>query len=266
MRRATRYAFTFNTRRQYQPAGHKFAGQVISVEAVHEADEITVKFYDRSRGLDGAFKTALTVAATESAIVALVMDFYDNNRHVAIDYFEHLEREAAKAAAPRPRAITKPSRQRAPTAEQLAALQAWRDAMGKQWRSKLLAAWERAGEGYSAYVPALQHLRNTFGPSWLVRVKLAPTPSSPPAISGAAFDGCTGAAAAEPEPELGETPQAKALAAAAATPARIKFEILIRAALEVLDEPSLTEEQRALADAIYGACNSLEYTFDDVPS
>jgi phage/plasmid primase-like uncharacterized protein len=55
----------------------------------------------------------------------------------------------------------------APTAGQLAALEAWKLANGRRWRSKLLDAWERSGEGVIGYAPELQQLRNSFGSAWL---------------------------------------------------------------------------------------------------
>lgn len=64
---------------------------------------------------------------------------------------------------------------------QLAALNAWRMAMGKAWKAKLLAAWESAGAGYSAYAPELQQLRNGWGPSWLKGFKIPPKTECEPA-------------------------------------------------------------------------------------
>jgi hypothetical protein len=59
-----------------------------------------------------------------------------------------------------------------PSPEQLAALQAWANVYGTRWKASLHTAWEKAGQGYAAYTPQLQQLRNNFGPSWLVRYKL----------------------------------------------------------------------------------------------
>ena len=59
--------------------------------------------------------------------------------------------------------------QAAPTAEQLAALASWKVANGRFWRSKLADAWLIAGEGVPGYEPALQQLRNQFGPTWLAQ-------------------------------------------------------------------------------------------------
>jgi hypothetical protein len=180
-----------------------------------------------------------------------------------------------------------------PTLEQLLALKAWLTAYGRSgWKARLLAAWECSGRGYGAYGPELQQLRNGFGPTWLVKMtepklsaaitKLAPPPApiaravldqspegidspanyyAPPAISGAALSVDN----FDLEPELGATFEAGELVAAA-TPARVKFELVIRASLNLLDEQSLTAEQRAIADEIYDLCNRLEYTFEAVPS
>ena len=56
--------------------------------------------------------------------------------------------------------------------EQLAALRAFADANGHHWKSKLSHAWStgryRDYNGTDDY-GALQQVRNTFGPSWLVR-------------------------------------------------------------------------------------------------
>ena len=55
------------------------------------------------------------------------------------------------------------------TPEQIAALRAYRDRHGKRWNSRLLAEWLSATgeEG-----PELRHVRNTFGPSWLLDYRL----------------------------------------------------------------------------------------------
>ena len=60
----------------------------------------------------------------------------------------------------------------APTTEQLDALLRWKLAHGRTWKAKLGDAWMRAGEGVLGYEPALQQLRNHFGPTWLQKVKL----------------------------------------------------------------------------------------------
>jgi hypothetical protein len=76
-----------------------------------------------------------------------------------------------------------------PTHDQMRALSDWRSLVGRQWKSKLLAAWEVAGEGVRGYTPALQQLRNQFGPSWLVRAKITyvQTRTEAPMLSGRAL-------------------------------------------------------------------------------
>jgi hypothetical protein len=59
-----------------------------------------------------------------------------------------------------------------PTAEQLAALQVWAQHYGARWKSALREAWMVAGGRFAYYQPALQQVRNQFGPSWLERYKL----------------------------------------------------------------------------------------------
>ncbi len=59
-----------------------------------------------------------------------------------------------------------------PTPEQLAALERWRQANGRTWKAKLNDAWMVAGQRVAGYEPALQQLRNNFGPEWLVKVRL----------------------------------------------------------------------------------------------
>lgn len=79
--------FTFNTGRQYQPTGHKFAGQVIDVELTTDG---VVKFWDRSRNLDGAFYLPTWVVTPDQlAVREEVMAHYDNNNYRPIDYFEY---------------------------------------------------------------------------------------------------------------------------------------------------------------------------------
>lgn len=101
--------------------------------------------------------------------------------------------------------MSRGARREEPTEAQNAALAKWRMEMGVSWRSKLLAAWECAGRGYSSYSPELQQLRNAFGPTWLTTYKIKPASRaelnglaslkapvhdlSPPRISGAAFTG-----------------------------------------------------------------------------
>ena len=56
--------------------------------------------------------------------------------------------------------------------EQGIALLVYRDANGKQWKSKLSMDWMRAGypSVSSGHGAALQQIRNTYGPSWLAKV------------------------------------------------------------------------------------------------
>jgi len=59
------------------------------------------------------------------------------------------------------------------SAEQLEALRTFANANGAQWKSKLNAAWStgryRDYAGTAEY-GCLQQVRNTFGPSWLVKL------------------------------------------------------------------------------------------------
>jgi hypothetical protein len=54
-----------------------------------------------------------------------------------------------------------------PSTEQIEALKAYAREHGRTWKSQLLADWERART-----VGPLQALRNSHGPSWLVRYRL----------------------------------------------------------------------------------------------
>lgn len=54
-----------------------------------------------------------------------------------------------------------------PTQAQVDALQAYAVAHGRSWKSKLINDWMQGRcQG------ALQHVRNVFGPSWLLRFRL----------------------------------------------------------------------------------------------
>lgn len=58
------------------------------------------------------------------------------------------------------------------SSDQLAALRAFADANGRSWKSKLNVAWSTGR--YDDYndtddYGALQCVRNTFGPTWLVK-------------------------------------------------------------------------------------------------
>jgi hypothetical protein len=62
-----------------------------------------------------------------------------------------------------------------PTAEQIQALVAFASANGRTWKSNLRHCWEAGC--YDMYSGAercdlLQQIRNSFGPSWLVRFSL----------------------------------------------------------------------------------------------
>jgi hypothetical protein len=56
-----------------------------------------------------------------------------------------------------------------PSTEQVEALKAWAAIYGRNWKSALRQAW-MTGE-YNGFENShfLQQIRNTFGPSWLVR-------------------------------------------------------------------------------------------------
>lgn len=56
---------------------------------------------------------------------------------------------------------------RIPTAEQIAALQAYAAKNGRTWKDKLMTDWMNGRAQGS-----LQQVRNDFGPSWLARYKL----------------------------------------------------------------------------------------------
>lgn len=59
-----------------------------------------------------------------------------------------------------------------PTAEQLAALQAFAANNGRYWKRLLRHAWETGDYQVEDDSASLQQVRNTLGPSWLVRFKL----------------------------------------------------------------------------------------------
>lgn len=56
------------------------------------------------------------------------------------------------------------------TSEEHEALHAFAQQHGRTWKSQLLRLWEKA-----AAPPILHALRNTHGPSWLVRYRLGST-------------------------------------------------------------------------------------------
>ena len=58
------------------------------------------------------------------------------------------------------------------TVEQLAALQTFARENGRNWKSALRHSWETGDYCTNADSASLQQIRNTFGPSWLVRFRL----------------------------------------------------------------------------------------------
>jgi hypothetical protein len=59
-----------------------------------------------------------------------------------------------------------------PSAEQLAALQAYAAKHGAQWKRKLYAAWFSGRDDREPGGHLLRQVRNQAGPSWLKGVKL----------------------------------------------------------------------------------------------
>lgn len=58
------------------------------------------------------------------------------------------------------------------TTEQTIALIEWSKFCGRTWKSELRIAWMNGDyQGFANSGP-LQQIRNTFGPSWLVNLKL----------------------------------------------------------------------------------------------
>lgn len=76
------------------------------------------------------------------------------------------------------------------TVEQLAAIQTWATSHGRTWKAALRHAWETGDyvhtEGF-ANSAALQQIRNTFGPSWLISFRL-PAETPAPAVIGSHYD------------------------------------------------------------------------------
>ena len=56
-----------------------------------------------------------------------------------------------------------------PSTEQVEALKAWAAIYGRNWKSTLRDAWMNGDYHGFADSHLLQQVRNTFGPSWLVR-------------------------------------------------------------------------------------------------
>lgn len=63
-----------------------------------------------------------------------------------------------------------------PSTEQLEALKAWAALYGRNWKSSLRDAWMTGDYGSFEQSNYLQQIRNTFGPSWLVRFVLPTEP------------------------------------------------------------------------------------------
>lgn len=63
------------------------------------------------------------------------------------------------------------------TTEEQAALRAWADEHAPRWKAALRLAWETGDYSGSKHEAALQRIRNTLGPSWLVKYRLPVNPS-----------------------------------------------------------------------------------------
>jgi hypothetical protein len=60
-----------------------------------------------------------------------------------------------------------------PTLDQLIAIQQWARIHGRTWKYDLRQAWMTGDYGCNQDIaPPLQQLRNSLGPSWLVRFRL----------------------------------------------------------------------------------------------
>jgi hypothetical protein len=57
--------------------------------------------------------------------------------------------------------------------EQLEALNAWAALYGRNWKLPLRDAWMTGDYGSFEQSNYLQQIRNTFGPSWLIRFRLS---------------------------------------------------------------------------------------------
>jgi hypothetical protein len=60
-----------------------------------------------------------------------------------------------------------------PSTEQLEALKAWAALYGRNWKAPLRDAWMTGDYGSFEQSNYLQQIRNTFGPSWLIRFRLS---------------------------------------------------------------------------------------------
>jgi hypothetical protein len=69
-----------------------------------------------------------------------------------------------------------------PSTEQIEALKEFAEAHGRNWKSALREAWMTGNyegiEPYGKTAAYLQQVRNTFGPSWLVRFRLDEDPKT----------------------------------------------------------------------------------------
>lgn len=59
-----------------------------------------------------------------------------------------------------------------PSAEQLNALCIFAASRGRTWKSKLNDCWMTGSYGFADDSMNLQQVRNSFGPSWLVKFRL----------------------------------------------------------------------------------------------
>jgi hypothetical protein len=61
-----------------------------------------------------------------------------------------------------------------PTLEQYQAIREWANFYGRNWKAPLRESWITGNYGmFEDIAGPLQQLRNTFGPSWLVKFRLA---------------------------------------------------------------------------------------------
>ena len=89
------------------------------------------------------------------------------------EYISECAYELAEELAVRVYKQEQAEAKRMPNKEQLQALYDWAKRHGaRRWKAELDAAWLKAGIGVRGYTPALQQVRNDFGPSWLQRTTL----------------------------------------------------------------------------------------------
>jgi hypothetical protein len=69
------------------------------------------------------------------------------------------------------------------TAQQLAAVRQVAKYYGRTWKQSLREAWMTGQYGSYMDAPVLQQIRNSFGPSWLVRFRLADVHDEVPTFS-----------------------------------------------------------------------------------